>query len=336
MRVIIFVLMCLFTMHGFALSKGYVSARKDNAVSVIDLASNQVIASITGLSAPDGLTISPDGTFVYVANSGASTLSVIDTSTDKIVANLELGNDPESVVMARDGKLMLAALQDDNALFYVDPMNNTVVHKMTVLSIYEIALNGANTTAIVGSQEPGKASLKFLDIANKMIKRTVLLNNAPIGLQFGPSDHYFYYTAAGIDAVLVFDPLKYQIVKLIPTAPGSRMIRFTHNGKWGLVTNQGMGLLYVFDPENHVIVDKILVGKGANGLAVSGDDKFAYVANEGADSVTVVDLLNKKVVATVAVGKGPRKIVLKEEGASVVTPSQTTTEIPVQIPGQKT
>jgi DNA-binding beta-propeller fold protein YncE len=48
-------------------------------VSVIDAASNLVVASIPVGDAPIGVAVAPDARRVYVANSASSSVSVIDT-----------------------------------------------------------------------------------------------------------------------------------------------------------------------------------------------------------------------------------------------------------------
>ena len=49
--------------------------------------------------------MTPDGTHVYVTNSGRlQTLSVIDTATDKVIGNpIPVGGQPSGVAMTPDG-----------------------------------------------------------------------------------------------------------------------------------------------------------------------------------------------------------------------------------------
>jgi YVTN family beta-propeller protein len=65
-------------------------------VSVIDVAANTVPATINVGINPEGIAITPDGTRVYVANSGsgAYNVSVIDTAANKVVASVAVGTTP--------------------------------------------------------------------------------------------------------------------------------------------------------------------------------------------------------------------------------------------------
>jgi YVTN family beta-propeller protein len=62
---------------------------------VIDTATNTVIGSpIPVGSGPYGVAVTPDGSKVYVVNSGDNTVSAIDTATNMVVAVLPVGENP--------------------------------------------------------------------------------------------------------------------------------------------------------------------------------------------------------------------------------------------------
>src|SRR5262249_23127581 len=62
--------------------KAYVGLFKDQAIGVLDTATNRVLHTIAVPPGPHGLAITPDGRKVYVSSDGASTVSVIDTASD--------------------------------------------------------------------------------------------------------------------------------------------------------------------------------------------------------------------------------------------------------------
>ena len=72
---------------GFA----YVTNLNSNSVSVIDLASNTVTATVTVGSGPFGVAITPNGAFAYVANTGSNSVSVIDIQAVKLVTEIQTG-----------------------------------------------------------------------------------------------------------------------------------------------------------------------------------------------------------------------------------------------------
>lgn len=66
-----------------------------NNVSVIDTATNEVTSTVPVGKWPYGVSVTPDGTKVYVANAGNNTTSIIGTATDSIIASpVIVGNRP--------------------------------------------------------------------------------------------------------------------------------------------------------------------------------------------------------------------------------------------------
>jgi YVTN family beta-propeller protein len=80
-------------------TNGNFSAPPPGTVSVIDVATNKVIATIPVGAAPFGVAVTPDGSKVYVANGDfsalAGTVSVIDTASNTVSGlPIPVGSDP--------------------------------------------------------------------------------------------------------------------------------------------------------------------------------------------------------------------------------------------------
>jgi YVTN family beta-propeller protein len=80
-------------------SRAYVTNNVDNTVSVIDMATNTVTATIAVGSNPGEVAVSADGSHAYVTNYGGGTVSVIDTSTNTVTATITVGSYPVSVAI---------------------------------------------------------------------------------------------------------------------------------------------------------------------------------------------------------------------------------------------
>ena len=71
-------------------------------VSVVDLESNQVVATITTGASPNYTIISGDGKRAFVSNTGDNTISEIDLTSWTITRTLESGPGPEHLVFSGD------------------------------------------------------------------------------------------------------------------------------------------------------------------------------------------------------------------------------------------
>ena len=72
----------------------YISNQGSNSVSVINTATNAVVATVGVGTNPSGVAVTPDGTRAYVANTGSNSVSVINTATNAVVATVAVGNLP--------------------------------------------------------------------------------------------------------------------------------------------------------------------------------------------------------------------------------------------------
>jgi YVTN family beta-propeller protein len=86
--------MALWAMPTGAAPLAYVTDLRSNTVSVIDTATNTVVATVPVGESPRDVGITPDGTHAYVANGFSNTVSVIDTATNTVVATVPVDSAP--------------------------------------------------------------------------------------------------------------------------------------------------------------------------------------------------------------------------------------------------
>src|ERR1700724_3567583 len=76
----------------------YVANEFSSTVSVIDTATNSVVATIPAVNSPQGVAVTPDGTHVYVTNFNSNNVSVIATATNTVVGTpIPVGRNPGAV-----------------------------------------------------------------------------------------------------------------------------------------------------------------------------------------------------------------------------------------------
>jgi YVTN family beta-propeller protein len=107
-----------------------------NNVSVIDTATNMVVATVPVAGGPQMDAVAPDGSHVYVTLSNGVALpgqvSVIDTATNTVTATVAVGNLPFGVAVAPDGKHAYSANQRSNTVSVIDTATNTVTATVAV------------------------------------------------------------------------------------------------------------------------------------------------------------------------------------------------------------
>jgi YVTN family beta-propeller protein len=108
-------------------SKVYVSNTGTNKVSVIDVATNTVTATIAVGTTPRYLVVSNDDSTVYVCNHDSSSISVINTTTDTVTKTISTLGDPWHIILSPNGKYLYVTEDGTNFMTAVDVNTNLVI-----------------------------------------------------------------------------------------------------------------------------------------------------------------------------------------------------------------
>src|SRR2546421_3829070 len=119
-----------------AQSYAYVPTHKSDSVSVINTASNSVVAVVPVGVQPLQAAISPDGAFAYVTDSGwflsNNDVSVISTADNTVMTTIPVGRFPVGVAFTPNGALAYVANQNSNDVSVIDTATRTVVATIAV------------------------------------------------------------------------------------------------------------------------------------------------------------------------------------------------------------
>src|ERR1700730_6312957 len=110
----------------------YITNQGSNNVSVIDTATNTVIATIPVGSDPYAVAVSPDGSKVYVANVLSNNVSVIATATNTVIATVTVGLQPAGVAVSPDGSNVYLANEQSDTVSVIATATNTEIATIPV------------------------------------------------------------------------------------------------------------------------------------------------------------------------------------------------------------
>jgi YVTN family beta-propeller protein len=310
-----------------AAPKVYVGLFRDNAVAVIDTASNRVLRTIAVPKGPHGLVVTPDGRKVYVSSDGDSTVTVIETATDRVVGTLDVGPNPHGLAVSADGALLLVSAWGANQAIFIDTATDRIAGRVPVAQAHNGTLSADGRVAWVGSQQQGATALVRIDVPALVETARVPLDRTPRALDLSPDGRRIYFTVAGLAAVQVLDTATGQVTTQIPVGASPHQAPFTRDGRWALVPSQGPGELGIIDAASATVTGTVAVGKTPHWVATTSDGRTAYVANEGSNDVSVVDLTARAVVATIPVGNAPRKIAVQPASMGSAVPAPPATAV---------
>jgi len=307
----------------------YVANQGSNSVSVIDRATNSVVATIDGIPAPGGVAVTHDGKEVWVV--AYNEVDVIDTATNTVAYKFALNNPglifPNSVVFGPyDYRAYVVndfiGPGGNGTVSVIDRYSHAVVATIVVGEGPRcIAISPDGKRVYVTNGEDGTVSV--IDTTTLTVVATI--PDGPLyyigtayGLAVTPDGKYVYAMGSSL-GIVVFDTATDTITTTIsPTLiPGyiPCNVAFTPNGKLAYVTACGANSVIVVDTKTNTIVDTIPVGTPTlgpiYGVAIGPFGKHVYVTSSPTNDVYVIDTSSDTVVDTISVGANPYGIAVR-------------------------
>jgi YVTN family beta-propeller protein len=282
---------------------------------------------------PREVTVSPDGTRLYVTAEESDLLLIVDLETRTVVARVPVGKLPHSVVVTRDGKTAYVSNRGSNSVSQVDLAAGQVSRQLAVGDAPAgMALDAAERFLYVANGSSNDVSV--LDLASGRECRRLAAGQNPHGVALAPDGEHLYITnrlsnpvpfrTPPVTEITVIDTRTQRVAERreLHDALMLEGLDFAPRGDLALVTlirpknllpatqvqggwmvTFGLGALV---PGDHGAVRQVLLDD-ANAfyadpyqVAVTPDGRLAFVSHAGADLVTVIAMDSLRRVLTQA------------------------------------
>ncbi|MEQ1593566.1 MAG: beta-propeller fold lactonase family protein [Casimicrobium sp.] len=109
-----------------ATASGGGSVWVDGTLTVVDAFARTVLTTVAVGPNPYGVAVSPDGSRVFVANSGAGTVSVVDAASNTVTSTIAVGANPVGVAASPDGQRVYVANSGTGSVSVIEVATLTV------------------------------------------------------------------------------------------------------------------------------------------------------------------------------------------------------------------
>jgi YVTN family beta-propeller protein len=174
-------------------------------VSKIDLSNYTVTTIPVGLN-PIGIVVSPEkspnGSNIYVANSGSDTVSIISTADNTSITTVAVGIDPFGVAVNPAGTFVYVTNSGENSLSVIKAADNTVTTKSDfhLATPWGVAVNSSGTLVYITNY--GSGALSFFDASvNTFSSPNIAVGTNPAGVSLS-MDGKFTYVVNNFDGTI--------------------------------------------------------------------------------------------------------------------------------------
>ena len=236
-----------------------------DGIGVLDAATGKLLRTLTGVSDPEQLAVSGDGSRLYVASEDTGRAVVLRTADSQVDSSVDVGGEPEGVAASERAGLVGITSESGSTVTLLDIRSARVVATLAAgqrprdlvfnQEGTRLYVSGENDASVTVIDVPARKVLKSVHLAGEMVR--------PKGLALSPDGRRLYVTTGRGRHVLALDA-----------------------GTLG-------------------VLGSAAVGQRPWGVAVSPDGRFLFTANGPSNDISVVDTGDMHVVATLAAGNRP-------------------------------
>lgn len=207
---------------------------------------------------PAGLSVTPDGKHLYVAENLTNKVAVIDLGAKQVITKIEVGEYPYDCLVAPDGKRVYVSNWGSRNVGVIDTASHKVIGTIATgdhPNDLEITRNGktlyvananSNSVSVIGTTE-----MKEIEAISTALHPKSPIGSTPNALALAPDERTLYVANADNNNVAVIDVAvrrKSEVEGFIPTGWYPASVRVSKDGKRLFVAN-GKGVASAANPK---------------------------------------------------------------------------------------
>jgi phospholipase C len=246
------------------------------AIAIIDTTTYSFVKALVSETNPYGIAATPDGTKLYVTESGTNLVSSIEVAsllgatTTQTATTIVVGVYPHGIAASPDG-----------ARVYV-----------------------ANSGPDAGPG--GSDSVSVIKVSTDVVVDTYRVGQAPEVVAVSPDNSKVFVTC--LQGLYVVDAYSGKAHLATSECAQAHGVAASPDGNWVYVADTLNNQVLVLDGKGKSVAGQIPVGTTPWNVAFTPDSTSAYVTNSGDDTVSVIDVAQGSVTGSVSVSRIPTGI----------------------------
>jgi YVTN family beta-propeller protein len=265
-----------------------VANEKSSSVSIVDLATQEVLASIPVGKAPRGVAIDREMNIAVVGSSHDDVITVIDLNTYEALADIPVGKAPEGIAIDEVTHTVFVANHKDNTVSVIDLQTLTNLGEIAVgHEPIDVAINSELGYALVVNEKDWGVSV--IDIETFEVTGSVPVGKKPQAIDINPDTHLAVVTNEKDNSISVIDLSNWQVTN-VPIGKHPIDVAVNELDNTALVISDEDRLLLVVDLDSNTVTRSYELNKLPKGIAVNPYTNVAGVVDDKTDSLTLFQL----------------------------------------------
>ncbi|MDR3623626.1 MAG: YncE family protein [Chlamydiales bacterium] len=327
---------------------------------------NTLVSTIAVGDTPEGIAVTPDSLFAYVANGGSNSVSVLNLTYNVLEQTINdiSFNAPYTVTINSAGTKAYVTNSNGTTVSIIDLATNIVTGKIDGFDGPSgLVITPDDAYAYVNNYGSGRESgdgttVRLVDLnTNAIIGAPITVGLAPAAMAITPDGAYVYVVSyvdgnLGTGTISIIKTSDNSVrLNAITGFSGPFAIAITPNGKYAYITNFGSNnfspvgtTVSVVALDSNTIVATITLGIQPAGVAITPDNSFAYVSNystlydgpdftdlvSGQGTVNIIDIQTNTVIAPIiGVGFSPGAITISPNGQFAYVSNYTSNTVSI-------
>jgi YVTN family beta-propeller protein len=301
----------LVTVAGFrANAQSFAYVPDGTNVSVIDTATNTVVATLSGLGSPFGVAVTPNGSFAYVTNFQGTTVAVIDR-TNTVVATVPGLAQPFTIAVTPNGAFAYTGNLGNDTVSVISTATNALVATTPLpQGSQPVGVAILSNGSFVYVSDQGTNAVSVISTATNAVVASVPVGARPAFLASTPNGAFVYVPNFGSTTVSVISTATNSVVATVPVGTHPVAVAVRPDGAIAYVSNKDDNTVSAISTANNSVLNVIPVGNGPSEIAFSADGLFAYVVNLNGGTVSVLETASNAIVATIPIVFGAQTIAI--------------------------
>jgi DNA-binding beta-propeller fold protein YncE len=290
-----------------------VTNKTPGTASIIDIASNRILATLPTGQGPHEVAISRDGRTAVVTDYGGSgaggnSLTVIDVPGRRVIRTIDLGQyrRPHGIAFLPGDSLVAVTSEQSRNVVIVHPGSGQIRRAIATDANGSHMLTFGARADRIYTGNIGSNSVSELDVATGTVRRTFQVPQQPEAIGM-PADAREVWVGSNAEGkVSVIDLTSGAVRTAAEGVSWPYRILFTPDDRSVVIPDLRNHHLRILERDTHRELARLdLAGAGPQGVALTPDGRFLFLSLSTQARVAVIDLTTRAIVGYLDAGGTP-------------------------------